>query len=611
MGFATEPETRSRWKRRIFPSMKKTNAGALLIALSALILAGCDNPVTSSSTQSTEGGSSITSLPDGSGSSSSSSISTSSSSSSSSSSSEPDPEPVIDPAELLADALTKDYSNWFGNLYEAVDGTDTAAYDIYRYDGYTIVYDPYLAEMYGDTITYQDCFDFFHDYEGESYRYLEDNGNGPGWLATGYHNIPLGFDNIYFEIEEAIEALKTLTAEEYTYAYGIYYVTDAEAVERILPQVFNYSTLGALDLNTFSFQIDQNGYFCDFFSAYDDGTDDVGTYVEACYEDFGSTAAPQYVEVPAAPTEDTIRDYYEDYTDEPQWYDIRVESIDISVEEKTEIELRLDETAVISMSYLPANATVFLFSAASSDEGVATVDYNNDGDFLITAVNAGEATITVTDLMEEISSNTITVTVIDDRFPTRTDIVNDLYFDTINGTTGSFELYDALSDDGTANLSMTPIDLENTSLTYPLSSHDNTFDSESEQIAIFEMGEINHSRAGFVIEYEEGSSADGIAFRYGLPFEDHESNLGWMTPVNPEPDSEYGVHTYVSNDGVDYVEADDWTEEFVANANGHNLSLYECDFDAAYRYIKVEFYSYYLGKPIWVGIQNVKLYHAA
>lgn len=575
--------------------MKNKRYGAVFVACAAIILAGCaPDPSTSDTSTSSSQESSLPSSIGSEGSDSSSMSAGGTSTASEPESSTPGTSVYVDPMMLFDEALKKDYSNQTLRYDANVDGSDIALLYVYSFDGYQAVYDYNMALSGYD---YEDCFLFYHDYEGESRLFFEDEGHGDAWLAYGYHDAPLGIENTYFNTPEFLDVVKALKHEDITYApmgLPIYYVLDEEKVAETAGEFFGFFGFELSNVAYYGFTINDDGYI-DSLIAFDDWGDNAN-YVSVQWTNFGTTAAPEYVTVPAAPTAETAMTYAE-YKGEEPWVEVPLTSIAIAPAEGEDLSLEFDETLVIDCTVLPENANNYTLSPVSDNEAVATFDWGYDGKLYVTALAAGTAKIHVEDVSTGIKSNELTITVVDSEVPARTDVIDDLFFNSMDETTGEIDLYDALEDGKTPELKAN--DPEAAYLTYVQSTYDNPLDFDTEQALIMQAGNAwDHCDTGFTIAYPEGEGADGIAFRYGLPFIAHEANVDWLTSVKTE----------VSDDGETWQLADDWTEEYKTRVSGSNMKLYEHDFDKAYRYIRVSFDYGFVGKPLWTAVQNIKLF---
>ena len=241
--------------------MKNKRYGAVFVACAAIILAGCaPDPSTSDTSTSSSQESSLPSSIGSEGSDSSSMSAGGTSTASEPESSTPGTSVYVDPMMLFDEALKKDYSNQT-LLYDAnVDGSDIALLYVYSFDGYQAVYDYNMALSGYD---YEDCFLFYHDYEGESRLFFEDEGHGDAWLAYGYHDAPLGIENTYFNTPEFLDVVKTLKHEDITYApmgLPIYYVLDEEKVAETAGEFFGFFGFELSNVAYYGFTINDDGY---------------------------------------------------------------------------------------------------------------------------------------------------------------------------------------------------------------------------------------------------------------------------------------------------------------------------------------------------------------
>lgn len=555
----------------------------ILLPLMALAIVGCDNQGTSSivdptTTTTTTTASTTTSNPDP-----------------TTTTSEPDPTTTsgggggqdISAKELWDLALEKDYSN--STTYSIASSSEGDGYPtyIYNYDGYNVVHDYTYNYMYGETI-----YSFYHDYEGESHLYFEDEGNGDAWLSKGYHDAPLGIENSYFDVMYMQEVLKEVDYSDIMYT-GLYYITDEEAMEQLNQTLFlfedRYIEYCCIAINESSQCFDSIIGFVNY--------DDDQNYVECSIYDIGNTTFTDAA-LPLKPNSENVKTYAE-YKGEEPWVETHVTSLNLqTLEENVSLTLDLDETLLLKVDYLPLEANTMLLTPVSENEDVVLIDYASETrTYEVYGLHQGKANVYILDEVSGVISNKLEITVNGVKEPAREDVVNDITFRTISLVDGSVSYIDNVT--GASLVEFTLDGNGNTDIRAHASNSLLELVRPSESAVLyFEPGQggANNPEAYLDIDTLD-NQIDGLSFYYGLPFEDHLNNINFIS-----------AKIYTSSDGNDYTLAYDFSEEYRNNVSVYNMSLFEYNFDTLQRYVRIEFDTNFIGKNVWTIIQGLRLY---
>ena len=132
---------------------------------------------------------------------------------------------------------------------------------------------------------------------------------------------------------------------------------------------------------------------------------------------------------------------------------------------------------------------------------------------------------------------------------------------------------------------------------YIMSTDNLGFDPMERAFMFKPGGNWDEMEADLIFDAGEGQTLKGLGFEYGLLFAHNEENLSF-----------WEAFVEVSDDGTEWVEEEDWTEEFRANASGSHLRLHEVEFASAHRYARIRIDGNFTGKSVWVATQAVTLY---
>ncbi len=544
----------------------------LLLLPAAMVLAGCGGEPASSSTSSTDGGE----LPPD------------------TSSTDGGDNPGGDvgeptPQEAWEAALQADYSNM--TTYYMMSTSDYPVYTFYV-DGYSIVRDDSFFAMYGYTE-----YMYYHDYNGESYLYFEDEGNGDAWLDKGYHDAPLGMHNTYLDYPYMIDVMKNVPWSTINYgAEGnpIYYVTDPDAVSELTASFLGFLGFDFFEPAYFGFSV--LGGYVDSIVIFDDYGDNANSVSCSILTDtIGTTVVPSDAVLPPEPSESNVRTYA-DYKGEDPWVEVPVTSIELApVDPDQSLTITVGSSFEADYKLLPEGANVAIPSCSSSDEAVALIGFNDNGTLTVYANGIGTADVYVTDLDTGIESNKLTITVVGD-VPTITlEPVAELTFSEVND---DLSVTCANSVENGLDVKAFTGDAENLVVDYPTGGDSPLAEDVFTRIVTWKPGQnVGHVESTLGFDAGEGHSFKALAFEWGLLFESHEANLDWVE-----------ARIEVSDDGEAWTLDTDWTAEFKSKASGNHTRLFEHELSAEHRYVRIVFDSGFIGKPCWVATQGVTLY---
>lgn len=341
---------------------------------------------------------------------------------------------VTDAMHLWEESLEIDYSNLTMDVFAVTeDGASQEYYMEKLLNGYTVAIHP-NPEAYSEL--------FYHDYEGESRLYFEDEGNGEAWLKEGYHNSPLGLENTYFSLPIMLEELAKLDADADLYVdYGgglvAYSIDDADIME-----CMNMTALSSFWYNGMFFAmaiiIDIASAEIVAIQAFDENSVNDVAVIELY--DIGNTGYNGTL--PAAPTAETARTYA-DYTDTDPWTQVDVEGVSVALPDGADAFLDRGEELELDVIYDPVdanNGVQMMLDWFTSDPEVVEI---NEVTGVMRALNEGTAEIWCETFNGHVS-NKITITVNPLPEPALEGLVHDLTFNDIDGN-GVIDFDDAVA----------------------------------------------------------------------------------------------------------------------------------------------------------------------
>ncbi len=285
-----------------------------IFVLSATILAlvACNNPVQESTTSNNSNDSStpLTSETSSNSDGNSSNVETSSSTNTSMTQNQA--------LALFNSALQKNYSNVtiYSTMYESdwADEYNTVQTSETEFmnDGYLLYYSNTLAEA---GYSAEDCYSLYYiDDQDRSYLYFESDYSHAcaewqgGYLQQGLSNADLSVWIAYVYLPHILKKL-SVDVVRYDAATGYYMVTDQTVIDALNADGFG---LVSFDFATVALSIGSNGYFNQIIALADGSTlDNPELYVNVSLSNFGTTVFPSTytIEQPFAP--ENVKRYYQ------------------------------------------------------------------------------------------------------------------------------------------------------------------------------------------------------------------------------------------------------------------------------------------------------------
>lgn len=469
------------------------------------------------------------------------------------------------PTNALEEALANDYSN----------ATITVE-QVYSYDGSSDLYEEYAYELNYEGYTIIQSLDnpelddlYYHDYEGESYLYFEDNyGTGDAWLKLGYNDSPLGLENTYFSTRVALEELH---AEDATYAAGSYIIDNPDVVERLNQTVFLFAWY--IDVDYVSITV-QDGYIYRLLGLTEE-SDDV--FVRVTITDIGTTTYTKTL--PEKPNEENVKTYSE-YTGIEPTPEVPMTSLTIDfVDTQEDGTIEIEEEIEIKRSYLPENTTTStVVQWFSTNPSVATIGYSfTSGQAVITGVAAGTTEVYAVS-ENNIESNHLTITVQPLAQSTLENCLYEFTYTSLNED-NSVTVVNQLANGKTAQV------YANKASVYSGANGDNVFTAD-DTLLVLNPSKQGGDLVGAYVSYDFGyQQVSGISFYYGLQWNADKNNIDWLTQAEIQ----------VSTDGVVWTMAVDILDEIVENVSSNNVKLLEAEF-APTTYVRVLLKSNMVGK---------------
>ena len=498
---------------------------------------------------------------------------------------------VENPEEDWNKALEGDYSNL--TTHYATSFSDFPVYTFYT-QGYKIVRDDSFYATYGYTE-----YMYYHDYQGDSYLYFEDEGNGEAWLKDGYHGADLRMQNTYLDYQYMVEALKAIDYSDIEFApqgLPIYYITAEDLVEAFTFDAFAFLAWDSFLPIYYGFTVDTELGIIASVVAFDGYEEENPNYISASLTDdsYGLTEVPLDATLPPEPNEQNVRTYA-DYKDEEPWVETHVTSINLAaVAPEQSLTIGVGTSFEADFTYLPEDANTVLFIPMSSDETKVTIEHNFEGTLTVSGLGVGEADVYVVDDITGIISNKLHVTVIADQSEITLDPVAELTFQEKQAS-GLVTNENAVA--GGLTIATSTSDPETVDVDYIMSTDNLGFDPMERAFMFKPGGNWDEMEADLIFDAGEGQTLKGLGFEYGLLFAHNEENLSF-----------WEAFVEVSDDGTEWAEEEDWTEEFRANASGSHLRLHEVEFESAHRYARIRIDGNFTGKSVWVATQAVTLY---
>ena len=515
--------------------------------------------------------------------------------------------PITNPMNLLKEALKKDYSNSTVESYQVVN-EETQDYDIsYLLDGYDLVYTPSIAEAGG---SYEDAFMHYYvtkeNDHFESYLYFEtdtsiENSKG-GWLQKGYKNADLSIWNTYAYLPLI---LSKVTADDFGYQNGVYFIKSATKVEELNYSSFGYAWFNdvidiALTLNPETGEIEHIFGFCD------EDPNETKNFVQLNISSVGSTTVPSSITLHDAPNETNTTTYWQ-YKGWPHDYEkAYYQDIHAKISSNQEVEsnetydaiLDLDDRLEVEVSLTPETFMPYdlvdeenLKVTWHYDENIVELESASKSNHrLIHAIGSGETEIYATVEGEHgtLTSEKIKISVKERETIDKTDAVYDFTFLGIDkenskvltqNNTTSKALFEVTSGPATSFIDGKNSDIFEQGKSYLV------VDPGSNEV-------LNKNKsAGLYFNFGE-QQVSSLAFSYGLFYASHITNVSNLKEVK--------ITTY--NDET-VSEVIDITNEIKTNLSEDFTKICKLEFAPANR-IEITFKSSTIGKSVGIGLDE-------
>ena len=201
----------------------------------------------------------------------------------------------------LERALKKNYSNCTISVGSIAGGDESSGLNFtdYHKDGYDAIYDVAISEIYDETTYY-----FFHDYNGVSYRYFDDDDEpgAPAWLASTYDGASQALKDQYWSLDYFLSSVEVA---DFTYQSGVWLFTNTNKFESIINDAFR----GFYETEMLYLAIQLDGDYITKIQAF--GDDAEKDLVDIDITNIASTSFPEYVTLPTAPSADNVKEYWQ------------------------------------------------------------------------------------------------------------------------------------------------------------------------------------------------------------------------------------------------------------------------------------------------------------
>lgn len=480
--------------------------------------------------------------------------------------------------DSLNTALNADYTDSTIECEVVTEAGDGESYyfSIYNKGGYNAVVYEANGEAY---------YDYFYEYEGVSYQYWSRTVNGvakEAWIHDGYEGIEYGLENIYFSWKHS---LRGLDADEAAISAGTYYFTGTylSAAENLLFGSTNLMIPSENEIQAISVDLDNDGNIYRIIGFYDDEGND---YVRLTFSDIGSTADIT-VSAPAAPTSETIMDYYT-FMEVERHNHVGVSSLTLTHVEDAKESYKPEESFNLYLDIvgeegfdMDLDFDSYIVEKHVSDESVISVSWDyadasreNSRMFKVTPMSEGTATFYVTYQNEYgektlVTSNTITVVVKAQEETVTDPKVYDVTFTGIDAAMAENQTLTAVNSlNNNKPLTVTGSFLQ----LYSVSNSDNVdFASSGYAVALDPSNSATmNSKEDVAIAFSFGKQqVSSIAFNVGLFWENDFSNVTYL--------SAFEIQTRASS-ADEWTTASDLLSYFKENVTRTHTTLIEATF---------------------------------
>ena len=492
-------------------------------------------------------------------------------------------------SEVLKKALDQDYSNSTAWQYQSGMNDEFIVSNI---DGYSV------CETSIDGIGQRD-FLFYHDYNGESHQYWYEEELGGAWIRQGIKFKDGSYaiydvDNIYFTPMHSFSILSN-HAEDFEYlGGGAFSLIDEVKIQTLLGEGL-FKNVWDNDIAQIIIYLDDAKDFVEELRTYDSLDLNNDAYTRTQIFNIGTTSLID-VELPEKPTSENVKTYYEwKGQEEPVYTDLEAISLDYANPNVTSVNL--DKTIELKYTMTPEEPDnkdlEFLYDGAK--DGI-NISYSFTPHHLVVkGLIPGSYTIKIHDKLSDIYSNEVTVVVNDTPTSQFSNLLYDLKIKRVDGIPS---LVNNLDNGYIAAY-------DGADLGFKVDNVNNGDNPKLNALTLAMMMDVNVSETMNVdgdnvfVNFELDHAINAMSFTYGALFENQISNI---------QSKFYKALIYTSSDGITWNLAQDWTEEFAADANAKGLSRKDIKFENQIQYVRIAFDSNFIGKYFTVALNSFAFY---
>lgn len=488
--------------------------------------------------------------------------------------------------QVLKDALNQDYTNSTVWQYQSGVGDEFIVNNI---DGYSV------TQTALDGIGQRD-FLFFHDYQGESHQYWYEDALGGAWIRKGIKFSDGSYatydvDLIYWTPMYSFPIIEK-HADLFTYAGGgAFNLTDEAGIKALLDDGL-FVNVWDNDIAQVIVYLNEAKTMVKEIRTYDSLDPNDPNYTRTQLFDVGNTTLID-VDLPEPPNENNVKTYYEWKGEEEPIY-TEIESITLGFADETITSVNLDKELELKYELNPTNPgrKDLEFIIDGIEDGIK-VSYSFTPNQLVVHGNiAGTYKIKIHDKITDVYSNEVTVVVNDTAESKFTNALYDLFFED-NGV--YYEIKNNIDNGKKATYITSDQEVEVNACMYG----DNPKLDMLTNAVIFGVNKTVNT-GPLTLDLSLDSEVNALSFTYGVLFENQVSNA--------RSENMFVAKILTSNDGVNYDNAIDWTNDFIDNVHAKGLSRQDIELGINTRYVRIQFESKFIGKGFDLAINSFGLY---